>query len=482
MPFAFLTDGNALFAAFLAAEWVIRIVMLVVVPFRRSPDAAKGWLLLILFEPILGLSLYLVFGRRRLPAWRLQRAAAFHELARPIRAGSWAIATCSIPRRMRRSPRACSSPRSSAKCRSWAATPSRCWRTTARILDRLVADIDAAGRTSICSSTSSPTMRSRAASSRRSNARPRGVSPAESWPMRWVRVASGSSALLPRLRAAGIEAAETMRVAFFRQRGARMDLRNHRKIAVIDGHIGYTGSLNLVDPNFKPGLTYEELMVRATGPVVLELQAVFAQDWYLETGAPIATGDPFPDPEVSGTVPAQVMPSSPLFARPNNQRLIVALVNAARRRAVITTPYFIPDEALLQALTTAVLRGVDVRLVVPAQDDQILVSNAQKSYYGELLKAGVSICRYGKRFLHAKHATIDDDIAWIGSSNMDIRSFALNSEVVLLAYDQGVCAALREVQERYFRDGEWLDPVAWDAQPLYRQVGWNLARMFSSVL
>ena len=78
MPFAFLTDGNALFAAFVAAEWVIRIVMLVVVPFRRSPDAAKGWLLLILFEPVLGLSLYLVFGRRRLPAWRLQRAAAFH--------------------------------------------------------------------------------------------------------------------------------------------------------------------------------------------------------------------------------------------------------------------------------------------------------------------------------------------------------------------------------------------------------------------
>jgi cardiolipin synthase len=197
---------------------------------------------------------------------------------------------------------------------------------------------------------------------------------------------------------------------------------------------------------------------------------------------PIETGHPFPDPEVTGTVPAQILPSSPLFSRLNNQRLIVALVNAARERAVITTPYFIPDEALLQALTTAVLRGVDVRLVVPAQDDQLLVSNAQKSYYGELLRSGVRICRYGKRFLHAKHATIDRDIAWIGSSNMDIRSFALNSEVVLLAYDHGVCAALREVQERYFREGEWLDADAWDAQPLYRQVGWNLARMFSSVL
>jgi cardiolipin synthase len=112
----------------------------------------------------------------------------------------------------------------------------------------------------------------------------------------------------------------------------------------------------------------------------------------------------------------------------------------------------------------------------------VLVSNAQKSYYAELLAGGVRICRYGKRFLHAKHASIDGDIAWIGSSNMDIRSFALNSEVVLLAYDHGVCAALREVQERYFRDGEWLDPDGWEAQPLYRKVGWNLARMFNSVL
>jgi cardiolipin synthase len=222
-------------------------------------------------------------------------------------------------------------------------------------------------------------------------------------------------------------------------------------------------------------------MVRVTGPVVLELQAVFVQDWYLETGKPIADAA-FPDPVVTGAVPAQVLPSSPLYPRNNAQRLIAALVNSARRRAVITTPYFIPDDALLQALTTAALRGVDVRLVVPAQDDQLLVSNAQKSYYAELLDSGVKVCRYGKRFLHAKCAAIDDDVAWIGSSNMDIRSFVLNAEVVLLAYDRGVCARLAEVQERYFNDGEWLEPAAWAAQPLYRQVGWNLARLMSSVL
>ena len=137
-----------------------------------------------------------------------------------------------------------------------------------------------------------------------------------------------------------------MRLAFFRRRGARADLRNHRKIAVIDGRVGYTGSMNLVDADFKHGLTYEELMVRVTGPVVLELQAVFVEDWYLERGRAPESGDPFPDPEITGTVAAQVLPSSPLYPTENNQRVIVALVNGARTRAVITTPYFIPDAAV----------------------------------------------------------------------------------------------------------------------------------------
>ena len=273
-----------------------------------------------------------------------------------------------------------------------------------------------------------------------------------------------------------------MRLRFFRRRGARADLRNHRKIVVIDGRIGYTESMNLVSADFISGLTYEELMARVTGPIALELQAVFVQDWYLERGRAPDTGDPFPDPEVTGSVAAQVLPSSPIYPNHNSQRLIVALISGARTRAIITTPYFIPDQPLLQALTTAALRGVDARLVVPAQDDQLLVSNAQKSCYDELLNAGVRICRYGKRFLHAKHATIDDDIAWIGSSNMDLRSFSLNAEIVLLVYDRDVCAQIAKVQERYFKDGEWLDTVTWGAQPLYRQVGWNLARLFAPLL
>ena len=479
---SFLADSNTWLTAFVVAEWAIRIVMLIVVPFRRSPDAAKGWLLLILFEPAIGLALYLVFGRRRMPEWRLKRAAAFGELAKPVYARLAAHPSVFHPEQ---DPNVAPSVRLAEKLGDLPILGGNTVDVLSdygTILDRLVADIDVA-RSHVhllfyIIADDAAAERVVAALKR---AVKRGVV------CRVMADALGSrgmgyDALQARMHAAGIEADETMRLSFFRRRGARADLRNHRKIAVIDGRIGYTGSMNLVNADFKAGLTYEELMVRVTGPVVLELQAVFVQDWYLERGRPPETGEPFPDPKVTGAVAAQVLPSSPLYPTENNQRLIVMLVNGARTRAVITTPYFIPDQALLQALTTAAMRGVDVRLVVPAQDDQLLVSNAQKSYYEELLKAGVRISRYGKRFMHAKHATIDDDIAWIGSSNMDLRSFSLNAEIVLLVYDRDVCARIAEVQERYFRDGEWLDATTWGAQPLYRQVGWNLARLFAPLL
>src|SRR5205814_4932944 len=139
-----------------------------------------------------------------------------------------------------------------------------------------------------------------------------------------------------------------MRVGFFRRHTGRIDLRNHRKIAVIDGEIAYTGSQNLIDSTFKRGLTYEELNVRLCGPIVLELQAIFAYDWYVEVNEFL--GDPryFPDPRIAGQVAAQALPSGPGYPRENNQRLVVSLIHAATKRVVIAMPYLIPDGALLQ--------------------------------------------------------------------------------------------------------------------------------------
>src|SRR5208283_3882124 len=164
-------------------------------------------------------------------------------------------------------------------------------------------------------------------------------------------------------------------------RARRLDLRNHRKIAVIDGRIAYTGSQNLVDSTFKAGLTYEELNVRLAGPIALELQAVFAEDWYVDTGEHLGEDRYVPNPEVRGDVAVQTLPSGPGYPRENNQRLIVSLIHAANLRVFITMPYFVPDDAILQAIQTAALGGVEVTLVVPLQINQVLVGYGQRSYY-----------------------------------------------------------------------------------------------------
>ena len=183
-----------------------------------------------------------------------------------------------------------------------------------------------------------------------------------------------------------------------------------------------------------------------------------------------------------GDVAAQTLPSGPGYPRENNQRLIVSLIHASNRRVCITMPYLIPDDGLQQALETAALRGVEVTLIVPLQIDQYLVGFGQRSYYDQMMDAGVRVCRYGKRFLHAKCVTIDDTIAWIGSSNLDIRSFALNAEIVVLLYNARVCAQLAEEQARYVRDGEMLTLESWRKRPPAIKVAENLARLLSPLL
>src|SRR5205823_5496108 len=149
------------------------------------------------------------------------------------------------------------------------------------------------------------------------------------------------------------------------------------------------------------------------------------------------------------------------FPQPNNQRLFVSLLHVARKRVVLTTPYFVPDEGLLQAVETAVKRGVEVRLIVSEQIDQFLVGLAQRSYYEQILEAGVHIHRYHESFLHAKHMTVDDRLAVVGSSNLDIRSFMLNAEVSLLVYDAQVVAALNAVEQRYLAGSHELTAEEW---------------------
>ena len=158
------------------------------------------------------------------------------------------------------------------------------------------------------------------------------------------------------------------------------------------------------------------------------------------------------------------------------------VVSTTRRRVVLTTPYFIPDDALLQAMQTAVLRGVDVHLIVSAKKDQFLVCLAQQSYYEELLEKGVQVHLYEGNFLHAKHLSIDDNLALVGSSNMDIRSFALNAEVSVLVYSPEFVRQLQTEQMRYFSHCRLLTLSEWRARSGWSRFGQNMARLMSPLL
>ena len=275
---------------------------------------------------------------------------------------------------------------------------------------------------------------------------------------------------------------EMLPVGLFRRNAARFDLRNHRKIVVIDGRVGYTGSQNIVNPEFVKGYPNEELMVRVAGPVVAQLQAMFLADHYFETGKVFEPEELYPKLVDAGNSPAQLVPSGPGYTRENGRELIIAMIYGARERIVITTPYFVPDEPFLHAMCAARLRrGVEVHLVLSMHANQLITQFAQRSYYDDLLDAGIKIYLYRPQFLHAKHLTIDNHIALVGSTNMDIRSFALNAEINLIVYDPGVVWQLRAVQERYFANSDRLEPATWKCS-LGARIVQNTARLMDSFL
>jgi cardiolipin synthase len=287
----------------------------------------------------------------------------------------------------------------------------------------------------------------------------------------------------PELREAGVEVRSMLPVGLFRRKGERFDLRNHRKISVIDGTTGYLGSQNIADPTFVKNFPNEELVVRFTGPVVSQLQATFLGDHYLETEEVLDRAELFPDLKPAGDSAAQLLPSGPGYGQENGRELIISMLYEARRRVVITTPYFIPDEPFLNAICAAGRReNVQVHMVVSKHANQLISQLAQRSYYDDLLEAGIQIHLYRPHFLHAKLLTIDDHVALTGSTNMDIRSFALNAEINLLIYDRQVVEQLKVVQEDYFRNSDLLTREQWSKRSVSEKMAHNTARLMDSFL
>ncbi len=232
----------------------------------------------------------------------------------------------------------------------------------------------------------------------------------------------------------------------------RIDLRNHRKILVIDNRVTYCGSQNCADPEFLVKAKYApwvDAVMRFEGPVVRENQHLFASDWMSYANENIADLLQEPIQVNQPGFPAQVIATGPTLRNSAMPEMFETLFHAARTELMITTPYYVPDESMQNALCAAAFRGVKTTIIFPARNDSWIVGGASRSFYGELLDAGVEIREYVGGLLHTKSLTLDGEITLIGSANMDRRSFDLNYENNILLYDPELTQIMRQRQLQY---------------------------------
>ena len=297
------------------------------------------------------------------------------------------------------------------------------------------------------------------------------------------------SGLARRLQENGIELTAALPVGLLRMAFARLDLRIHRKIVIIDGEVGYTGSLNLVDPRYfkqEEGVgQWVDAMVRLEGPAVQSLGAIFLWDWEVETGQGIETLKDTSDLKalpLAGKVSVQVVPSGPEVAKNPIHKLLLTAVYTARRELIITTPYFVPDESLHIALQSASQRGVDVTIILPEKVDSLLVRYASRSYFDDMLMSGVRILNFRGGLLHTKSITIDGEVALFGTVNLDMRSFWLNFEVTLFVYDAVFVKRLRKLQQNYIKASQSIDSQLWHTRSRANRLVENAAQLFAPLL
>ena len=481
---------NAVWIIAALVDLAIKIAALIIIPRRRKPTAAMAWLLAIFLIPYVGILLYLLIGTFKLPRKRRDAQVRIDEIIREnVREERLEIIDPTWPRWFQRVVQ---------QNEALTGIPAS-YGNQATLLDDYQASIDAMAAEIDTARTFvhveffivawDDTTRGFFSAMERAVAR--GVRVrllADHLPSAKI---PGSAETFAELDRIGVKWSWMLPVQPFKGKYQRPDLRNHRKLVVVDGRVGFMGSQNLIarsydsPKNIKRGLQWQELMARLTGPVVAGVNTVFLSDWFIETGERLTDHVPANDIAPSTAPDAllcQVVPSGPGYTTENNLRMFLSLIYGATEKVIITSPYFVPDEAMVYAITTACQRGLEVQLFVSEQADQWLVGHAQRSYYSDLLEAGVRIFMYPAPYiLHAKHLSIDDDIAFIGSSNMDIRSFSLNAESSLLVRGESFVRAMREVEQGYRDAGRELTLVEWRKEPLKATFFDGLARLTSAV-
>ena len=462
----------------------IRVIMK-----RRPVGISLAWLVLIFILPLAGALLYLLIGERRLGKHRAARAAALLEPYKKWHQGlphenfvdGSSLTPPAVP--------ICRLAKTVIGIPALAGNRLQLLNGAASILQAIIEDIDRAQYTchmefyiwnqgGIADQVAEALIR----------AAGRGVT------CRVLVDAVGSAQFLKsefpaRLRESGVELTAALPVNPLRAAFVRLDLRLHRKIVVIDGKLAYTGSLNLVDPRFfkqEAGVgQWIDAMVRVEGPAVEVLGVIFLWDWEIETGVGIETlenSSSLKTPPQAGKAVVQVVPSGPGYEDHAIHSLLLTTIYAARRELIMTSPYFVPDEAVQTALLSAARRGVAVTIILPEKIDSLLVRYACRSYFDELLAAGVKILRFQGGLLHTKSITVDGQLALFGTVNLDMRSFWLDFEVTLCIYDLDFGDRLRTLQLQYAADAVAVDIRSWRRRTAWERFCENAAQLFAPLL
>ncbi|MCU1481496.1 MAG: cardiolipin synthase [Subtercola sp.] len=477
--------------AALLVDLAVRITAIIVVPRNRRPAAAMAWLLAIFLIPYIGVLFFLLIGSYKLPKKRRDKQAAINSFIIETTKGielvsddepwpTWLRSVVRLNRQLGAMPLVGGNTATliGDYAASIAAMTAEIGRAKTFVhcefyiiaLDPVTADFFDALEAAVKRGVTVRVLLDHIASVRTSTHR----------------------ATFAKLTDIGVTWQFMLPVQPLKGKWQRPDLRNHRKLLVIDGTVGFMGSQNLIDrsynkkSNIRRGLQWQDLMTRVEGPVVSGINAIFITDWYSETNELLARETVEIGDELVDTSPdaldCQLVPSGPGFEGENNLRLFLALMYYAQEKVIITSPYFVPDDSMLYAITTAAQRGIEVELFVSEIGDQAGVYHAQRSYYEALLRAGVRIWLYRSPYiLHAKHFTIDNELAVIGSSNMDIRSFNLDLEISLMVRGASFVRDMRAVEDGYRELSRELTLEEWLRQPLRSTILDNLARLTSAL-
>lgn len=463
-------------------SWLLFLVMMLVILGRRLTTAETlAWIAILYVRPEVGTVFWLILGDRRLGRTRVR---LHRQVIQTMRTLSWRDAQRSFVTR----------PKVEADAMPLVLQAERTagmpivggnsvdlMHDNAAMIQRLVDDIDRArSHVHLLYYIYEPDETGRRVGEALIRAASRGVT------CRLLADAVGSrlffkSKLLRSLTQAGIHVVPMLPVDVLRRGLARIDLRNHRKLAIIDGVIAFTGSQNIVDDDYGHSRAgnWVDMSGRFTGPLVTQLQTVFTEDWAFETDEVLDGPDILPIQQVTGNVVAQTVPTGPSHETEGFHRVLLSAINIARHRIIITSPYLVPDEPTMLALAMAADRGVDISIVVPQKGDHRVVAAVGRSFYRGLMESGVKMFLYSPGLLHAKTVTVDDTFALLGSANLDVRSFYLCFEINVVLYGPEVTLRLREEQEQYLYDSTRLDLETWKRRPFYKTYLENTAGLLA---